>query len=108
MAWKDKGGEGGAGGEDVHDFLMPLASKWMSCRCDKAEVEEQVERDSSIGGQGGARLLYIPLEQPKLARGTKCFKTGKRAKIWAYWGRIPPSRLSPRAPTNAPLLSRHA
>jgi len=59
----------------------------LRCRCDQSEEEDQVERDSRIGGQEGAKLLYVPAEQPKMPRGTKCFKTGKRARVWACWGR---------------------
>lgn len=55
-------------------------------------MEKQVKVDSSgfdAAGvaQMGAKTLCIPLEQPELEPGTKCFKTGKPAKNWALWGR---------------------
>jgi prolyl-tRNA synthetase len=51
------------------------------------EAEEQVKRNSSTAEVQGAKSLCIPLEQPELPPGTKCFVTGKPAKNWALWGR---------------------
>lgn len=56
------------------------------------EVEKKVKVDSSgFDAEGvalmGAKTLCIPLDQPELAPGTKCFKTGLPAKNWALWGR---------------------
>lgn len=57
------------------------------CRCDEEEVEDDVKRNSSSGEAMGAKTLCIPLEQPDLPEGTKCFRTGRPAKNWALWGR---------------------
>lgn len=51
------------------------------------EIEEQVRKRSATADAMGAKTLCIPLEQPELAPGTKCFVTGKPAKNWALWGR---------------------
>ena len=61
-------------------------------RCDEVEVEKLVKVDSTgLDANGvalmGAKTLCLPLEQPELPPGTKCFKTGKPAKNWALWGR---------------------
>ena len=56
-------------------------------RCDEEEVEEQVKKDSTSKDGMGAKTLCIPLEQPDLPAGTKCFVSGKPAKNWALWGR---------------------
>lgn len=55
-------------------------------------MEKQVKADSAVVDASGAALmgaktLCIPLEQPPLPEGTKCFKTGRPAKNWALWGR---------------------
>eukprot|EP00400_MALV-I_sp_L67-5_P000385 gene385-679_t len=36
---------------------------------------------------GAMKPLCIPLEQPDMPEGTKCFFTGKPAKRWCLWGR---------------------
>ena len=67
-------------------------SSCVTCRADEVEVEKQVKVDSTgfdANGiaQMGAKTLCIPLDQPELPEGTKCFKSGKPAKNWALWGR---------------------
>lgn len=57
------------------------------CRADEVSIEEQVRKDSSTEVTAGAKTLCIPLEQPPLPEGAKCFKSGKPAKNWALWGR---------------------
>ena len=57
------------------------------CRADEKSIEEEVKRNSASEATAGAKTLCIPLEQPDLPPGTKCFKTGKPAKNWALWGR---------------------
>jgi prolyl-tRNA synthetase len=57
------------------------------CRCDEEEVEDAVKKNSATKDAMGAKTLCIPLEQPELPEGTKCFVTGKPAKNWALWGR---------------------
>ncbi len=57
------------------------------CRADEKSVEEQVKKDSATEATAGAKTLCIPLEQPELPPGTKCFQSGKPAKNWALWGR---------------------
>jgi hypothetical protein len=56
-------------------------------RADEVEIEDQVRRRSATGDAMGAKTLCIPLEQPELPPGTKCFVSGKPAKNWALWGR---------------------
>ncbi|KAG5179602.1 proline--tRNA ligase [Tribonema minus] len=67
--------------------------------CNEGEWEEKVKamsRDEAL--QGGsedvrtstsvaAKTLCIPLDQPELPEGTKCFVSGKPATCWVLWGR---------------------
>jgi len=59
----------------------------MARRADEEEVEEEVRKRSATADAMGAKTLCIPLEQPDLPPGTKCFVSGKPAKNWALWGR---------------------
>ena len=56
-------------------------------RADEVEIEEGVRKRSATSDAMGAKTLCIPLEQPPLPEGTKCFASGKPAKNWALWGR---------------------
>ena len=60
--------------------------KWAG-RADEEEIEDEVRKRSASAEAMGAKTLCIPLEQPDLAPGTKCFVSGKPAKNWALWGR---------------------
>ncbi len=57
------------------------------CRADEAAIEKQVRKESASEDAMGAKTLCIPLEQPPLPEGARCFKSGKPAKNWALWGR---------------------
>lgn len=46
-----------------------------------------MRKRSATADAMGAKTLCIPLEQPDLSPGTKCFVSGKPAKNWALWGR---------------------
>ena len=85
-------GKGVGGCHAVRGCPTPCLSKGISCclivaRADEVEIEEQVRKRSATADAMGAKTLCIPLEQPELAPGTKCFVTGKPAKNWALWGR---------------------
>lgn len=56
-------------------------------RADEEEIEDEVRKRSATADAMGAKTLCIPLEQPDLPPGTKCFVSGKPAKKWALWGR---------------------
>ncbi|KAK9800340.1 hypothetical protein WJX73_005635 [Symbiochloris irregularis] len=51
------------------------------------EIEKDVKKRSATAEAMGAKTLCIPLEQPDLPSGTKCFASGREAKNWALWGR---------------------
>ncbi len=67
--------------------------------CDEAEWEEKVkersreealcgnQEDNRVAISAAAKALCIPLEQPDLPPGTKCFISGKPAVKWVLWGR---------------------
>ncbi|UKK00122.2 prolyl-tRNA synthetase [Theileria orientalis] len=62
--------------------------------CEEPETEEEIKQETqkrsanNPGGRTGAmKSLCVPLEQPELPEGTKCFWTGKPAKKWVLWGR---------------------
>jgi prolyl-tRNA synthetase len=44
-------------------------------------------QDARTSTSVAAKTLCIPLEQPPLPEGTKCFISGKPAKKWVLWGR---------------------
>lgn len=46
-----------------------------------------MKKNSATKSAMGAKTLCIPLEQPELPEGTKCFVSGKPAKNCALWGR---------------------
>ncbi|AFZ80456.1 prolyl-tRNA synthetase, putative [Theileria equi strain WA] len=55
---------------------------------DEIKLETQKLSAQNLGGRtGGMKSLCIPLEQPEMPEGTKCFWTGKPAKRWSFWGR---------------------
>ncbi|XP_039688059.1 proline--tRNA ligase, cytoplasmic [Medicago truncatula] len=54
--------------------------------CDEKDVELDVKRKTE-NEMGPAKTLCSPFDQPELPEGTKCFKSGKPAKKWTYWGR---------------------
>jgi len=60
----------------------------------KNKTKETEEASAVIETEGGApaltgamKPLCIPLEQPDMPEGTKCFFTGKPAKRYCLWGR---------------------
>ncbi|XP_050238751.1 proline--tRNA ligase, cytoplasmic-like [Mercurialis annua] len=70
------------------EFTEALGQKKMILApwCDEEEVEEDVKRRTK-DEIGAAKSLCTPFDQPELPEGTKCFASGKPAKIWTYWGR---------------------
>ena len=71
----------------VREMRVSSSTDSRHCRCDEEEVEDDVKRNSASGDAMGAKTLCIPLEQPDLPEGTKCFRSGKPAKNWVLWGR---------------------
>ncbi|EIE23566.1 prolyl-tRNA synthetase [Coccomyxa subellipsoidea C-169] len=71
------------------EFMAALDRKHMVLApwADEEEIEEDVRKRSATAEAMGAKTLCIPLEQPELPPGTKCFASGKDAKNWALWGR---------------------
>jgi prolyl-tRNA synthetase len=66
--------------------------------CETEESEQEVKKRSKEESTkaenegeeiltGAAKTLCIPLEQPELPEGTKCFITGAPATKWVLWGR---------------------
>lgn len=54
---------------------------------DEEAIEEEVKKKSATADAMGAKTLCMPLDQPDLPEGTKCFFSGKPAKNWVLWGR---------------------
>uniref|UniRef100_A0A0G4FJG8 proline--tRNA ligase n=1 Tax=Chromera velia CCMP2878 TaxID=1169474 RepID=A0A0G4FJG8_9ALVE len=53
-----------------------------------AQTQAEVEEEGAAPALTGAmKTLCIPLNQPEMPEGTKCFWTGKPAKSWTLWGR---------------------
>lgn len=48
---------------------------------------DEPAHDGEQGGEGAAKCLCIPFEQPNLPEGTLCFFSGVPAKNWALFGR---------------------
>jgi len=67
--------------------------------CNEDEWEEKVKvmsREEALSGESedvrsstsvAAKTLCIPLDQPELPTGTKCFVSEKPATCWVLWGR---------------------
>jgi prolyl-tRNA synthetase len=56
--------------------------------CETKASEDLVKKMTADATDGGAaKTLCIPLVQPPLAPGTKCFVTGAPATTWVIWGR---------------------
>lgn len=54
------------------------------------EIKEETRRlsqENADGRTGGMKCLCLPLEQPEVPEGTKCFWTGRPATKWALFGR---------------------
>ncbi|XP_024544162.1 proline--tRNA ligase, cytoplasmic isoform X2 [Selaginella moellendorffii] len=70
------------------EFMKALDDKKMVLApwCDEEKVEEDVKARTK-GESGAAKTLCMPLDQPDLPEGTKCFASEKPAKKWALWGR---------------------
>ncbi|KAI4378233.1 hypothetical protein MLD38_015742 [Melastoma candidum] len=70
------------------EFVEALGQKKLILApwCDEEEVEKDVKARTK-GETGAAKTLCCPFEQPELPEGTKCFASGKPAKVWSYWGR---------------------
>lgn len=85
------------------DVVPALAKRKMILApwCETEESEEEIkaltkntEAESAVQEEGAApaltgsmKCLCLPLEQPPLPEGTKCFFTGKPATKWALFGR---------------------
>jgi prolyl-tRNA synthetase len=66
--------------------------------CEDPETEEQMKQktneealelasEDATALTGAMKSLCIPLEQPDMPKGTKCFFTGQPAKRWTLFGR---------------------
>ena len=53
----------------------------------KEKVKEIAAKSEQQDTVGTCKTLNMPLNQPKLEEGTKCFFCGKPAKATAIWGR---------------------
>ena len=53
----------------------------------KEKVKEIAAKSEEQDSVGTCKTLNMPLDQPKLEEGTKCFFCGKPAKATAIWGR---------------------
>jgi prolyl-tRNA synthetase len=53
----------------------------------KIKVKEIASKNEQQDSVGTCKTLNMPLDQPKLEEGTKCFFCGKPAKATAIWGR---------------------
>ena len=53
----------------------------------KEKVKEIAAKSEEQDTVGTCKTLNMPLDQPKLEEGTKCFFCGKPAKVTAIWGR---------------------
>ena len=53
----------------------------------KEKVKEIAEKSQEQDTVGTCKTLNMPLDQPKLEEGTKCFSCGNPAKATAVWGR---------------------
>ena len=53
----------------------------------KEKVKEIAAKSEEQDSVGTCKTLNMPLNQPKLEEGTKCFFCGKPAKVTAIWGR---------------------
>ena len=53
----------------------------------KEKVKEIAAKSEEQDSVGTCKTLNMPLEQPKLEEGAKCFFCGKSAKATAIWGR---------------------
>ncbi|KAL6563505.1 hypothetical protein OROGR_002464 [Orobanche gracilis] len=72
------------------EFIQALNQKKMILApwCDEEEVEEDVKiRTKDETEMGAAKTFCSPFDQPRLPQDTKCFASGKPAKVWTYWGR---------------------
>lgn len=67
------------------DDLKMVIAPW----CEDPESEEWVKKKSQEeSDRGAAKTLCIPFLQPPLPEGTMCFTgNGKKATVWALWGR---------------------
>ena len=74
--------------DNKHMVLAPWADeKGIEDAVKKATAKKASEVPDSEGGEAGAKALCIPLVQPDMPEGTKCFFTGKPAKNFCLWGR---------------------
>jgi len=80
------------------DFMLQLNQKFMclapwcnvrQCELDvkKRSADESKELQDSDILTGAAKTLCLPFDQPALCEDQKCFHCGKKAEIWALWGR---------------------
>ncbi|GBE62174.1 prolyl-tRNA synthetase [Babesia ovata] len=73
----------------LNDLKLVLAP-WCEDPATEAEIKAETQRlsqENSDGRTGGMKCLCLPLEQPEMPEGTKCFWTGKPATRWALFGR---------------------
>ncbi len=70
--------------------LTPWCEEEESEKIVKERSKEESKTAENEGEEiltGAAKTLCLPLDQPPLPEGTKCFITGKPATKWALWGR---------------------
>ncbi|XP_028797357.1 proline--tRNA ligase, cytoplasmic-like [Neltuma alba] len=71
-----------------NEFVEALSQRKMILApwCDEEAVEVDVKARTR-GEMGAVKTLCTPFDQLELPEGTKCFASGKPAKVWTYWGR---------------------
>jgi prolyl-tRNA synthetase len=88
--------------DNWHDFMHALSERniciapWCNCQeCevnvkDRSKAESEKAMEEANEGEklltGSAKTLCIPFEQPKLDNHV-CFACGKKATVFALWGR---------------------
>lgn len=70
--------------------LTPWCEEEESEKLVKEKSKEESKQAQTEGEEiltGAAKTLCLPIDQPPLPEGAKCFITGKPATKWALWGR---------------------
>ena len=66
-------------------------TKWCNDSKCEDDVKEKVKKIAAENQEedtvGTCKTLNIPLEQPNIEEGTKCFACGNPAKVLTIWGR---------------------
>jgi len=74
--------------ERKHMVLAPWAAeKGIEEGVKEATARKASDEADGDGGEAGAKALCIPLKQPDMPEGTKCFFTGRPAVNFCLWGR---------------------